>query len=416
MLGKQIFLSLVLLLSLFTSNAQVGGFVSMDESMQRLLDFYNTDTIIVVVPNGCEVKEEDKKSIGSFAFWMENLAYIYKQESTLTTADQEKHLQYFGPVFMFETNILTSTPFKVEKNGFSYRGREFIKPDDSFYYMNSSASRIYTCRNGEGHPLAYTEYLAGGVYQLYVFSGSSIRLSGFDESDGSAPDINDMDALRSAYFCQSISSQFFDLHFACAHSEIYSDSLASQLDRFVTDLCHFLEVDTTGIPRITTYIYANREDLQSFIAANSSQTVYGKSFGNINHIMHFDLGIFRHEAGHSIIGSKVGKNPNPFFDEGFRQYTDYLFNIEAYENDLKILRENTHLLTPELVLSTNSIFFSSMTNYSISGVFVKYLVDRIGLNEFKIAYTQNNLIETVENRIGSLESIIEEFKLHFKKQ
>lgn len=407
-------LVLALLLSLFKSNAQVQTFVPMDESMQQLLDFYHTDTIIVVVPNGYEVKEKDKKLIESFTFWRDNLVYIYLQESILEAVDQKKHLQYFGPACMFETAILTDTPFKAEKNGFSYRGREFKSPDDSFYYMNSSASRIYTCRNGEDYPLAYTEYLAGGVYQLYIFSGNSITLSGFDKNDDSVSDINDMEALRSAYFCQKVISQFFDLYFACEHTDIYVDSLASQLDRFVADLCHFLEVETMGIPRITTYIYASREDLQSFLAANSSQTIYGKSFGNINHIMHFDLAIFKHEAGHSIINSKVGENPHPFINEGFRQYTDYLFNREAYENDLKILRENVHLLTPELILSTHDTFFTSMTNYSISGVFMKYLVDNIGLDEFKTAYAQNNLIETIEDRMGSLERVIDDFKLQLR--
>lgn len=383
----------------------------MDESMQQLLHFYQADTIIVVVPNGYEVKESDQKLIESFAFWMESLTYIYKQESVLETADLEKHLQYFGPVFLFETDILTETPFKVEKNGFSYRGRKFKNPDDSFYYMNSAATRIYTCRNGEDHPLVYIEYLAGGVYPLYVFSGNSITLSGFDKNDGSIPEINDMDILRSNYFCERVRSQFFDLYFACEHAGIYTDSLASPLDHFVTDLCGFLEVDTTGIPRITTYIYANRDDLQMFIAANSSQVIYGKSIGNINHIMHFDLSIIKHEAGHSIIESKVGQNPYPFIYEGFRQYTDYLFNAEAYENDLKILNENIHLLTPELVLSTHDTFFTSMTHYSISGVFMKYLVDNIGIDEFKTAYAQNNLIETVKDRMGSLEKVIDDFKL-----
>lgn len=412
--GLFVLLGLALLLSLSRSSAQVQGFVPMDESMQQLLDFYDTDTIIVVVPNGYEVKEKDRKLIESFTFWMENLTYIYKQESTLETVDLEKHLQYFGPAFQFETAILGDTPFRVEKNGFSYRGREFRNPDDSFYYMNSCASRIYTCRNGEDYPLAYTEYLAGGVYQLYVFSGNSIGLSGFDKNDGSVPDINDMEALRSSYFCQKVITQFFDLYFACEHTGIYVDSLASQLDRFVADLCHFLEVETMGIPRITTYIYASHEDLQSFLAANSSQTIYGKSFGNINHIMHFDLAIFKHEAGHSIINSKVGENPHPFIYEGFRQYTDYLFNEKSYENDLKILAENIHLLTPQLILSTHDTFFTSMTNYSISGVFVKYLVDNIGLDEFKTAYAQNNLIETIEDRMGSLERVIDDFKLQLR--
>ncbi len=406
---KQILFGCAMVLaSYIKSSAQVGGFVPMDESMQQLLNFYNTDTIIVVTPNGSEVKQNDKKSIESFAFWRENIVYIYKQESALKTDDQAQHIQLFGPAFLFETEIFA--PFKVEHNGFSYQGRKFVKPQDSFYYMNKDANRIYTCRNSDDFPLVYNEYLAGGVYQLYVFSGGSIIISGFDKGDGSAPDINDMDRFRAKYFCQTISSQFFDLHFACSYPSINADSLASELDRFVIALCNYLQVDTLGIPKVTTYIYSNREDLQLFIAANSNQTVYGKSFGNTNHIMHLDLGIFKHESGHSIIGSKVGKNPNPFFDEGFRQYTDYFFSSDAYENDLKIFKENVHLLTPELVLSTNNFFFSTMVNYSISGVFVKHIIDRIGPDEFKSAYRQNNIIGTLQDNGLSLENIVDEFK------
>lgn len=406
----------ILVVSYITCSAQVVEFVAMDESMRQLLSFYNTDTIIVVLPNGYEVKQNDMNSLENFAFWRENLVYIYKQESALHAMDLVKHLQLFGPAFLFENEIFTGSPFDTLQNGFSYKGRKFIKPKDSFYYMNNDATRIYTCRNSDDMPLVYNEHLAGGVYQLYVFNGSNIILSGFDSGDGSKPSINDMDRLRTEYFCQTISSQFFDLHFACSYSSINADSLANELDRFVLDLCNYLEVDTLGIPKVTTYIYTTREDLQLFIAANSNQTVYGKSFGNTNHIMNFDLGIFKHEAGHSIIGSTVGKNPNPFFDEGFRQYTDYIFSSDSYENDLKILKENAYLLTPELVLSTNNIFFSNMVNYSISGVFVKHLIDKIGLEEFKGAYAQKKLIETIENHIGSLGDAISELKTQMKNK
>jgi hypothetical protein len=412
---RLLLLPVILLLFLVSPlNAQVPEFVSMDGSMQQLLNFYQTDTILVVIPNGCEMQEDDKETIEKFAFWMNDLKYIYILEADLHTNHKTKHLQFFGPAYLFETACLAEIPFKVENKGFSYQGRKFLKPEDSFYYMNNEATRIYTCTNGDSQPPVYIEYLAGGVYQLYVFNGSNIVFSGFDRNDGSSPDINDMDALRLSYFCQHINSHFFDLQFACGYSEIKADSLAAELDRFAEELCSFLEAETAGLPEMTTYVYRDRKDLQSFIAANSSQTVYGKSFGNVNHIMNFDLEIFKHEAGHSIIGNRVGINTNPFFNEGFRQYTDYFFSSEAYENDLRIMIENVEMLTPGLVLATDFSFFNTMVNYSISGVFVKYLIDRIGLEEFKTAYSQNHVIETVEELAGPLEVIIHDFKLNFK--
>lgn len=109
---------LALIILLAESRAQVTAFVPIDESMQQLIDFYQTDTIIVVVPNGYTILNEDKAKMENFAFWMKDMVYIYKEESVLTTIDQQKHLQFFGPVIRFETNILSGTPFKVEKNGF----------------------------------------------------------------------------------------------------------------------------------------------------------------------------------------------------------------------------------------------------------------------------------------------------------
>lgn len=410
-------ITLISVLGYFNSgNAQVDSFIAMDESMQQLINFYNTDTIIVITPLGYTISEDEKQIIEKFAFWRNDLTYVFIQENEFQNKYSKIHLHFFGPAYLFQTNCLSATPFKALKNGFSFREEEFVKPDESFYYMNNEATRVYTCRNSDNYPLVYNEYLAGGVYQLYVFRRSNIILSGFDKGNGSTPRINDMEKLRAKYFCQSITSQFFHLHFGCNYKPINADSLANELDQFVVDLCSHLLVDTTNIPKITTYIYSNREDLQQFIAANSSQTVYGKSFGNTNHIMHFDLAIFKHEAGHSIIASKAGKNTNPFFDEGFRQYTDYFFSNEAYENDLKNFRDNAHLLTPELVLSTNNTYFNSMANYSISGVFVKYIIDKIGLDIFKKAFSSNSLIETIESKMGKTEEIVKTIKNDNSKQ
>lgn len=407
-------LQVILLSCLFDlSMAQFPGFVAMDESMQQLIHFYQADTILVITPNDFEMRQEDKASLEKFAFWMPDLKYMYIRESELTFSNEEKHLQFFGPAYLFETGCLSDIPFQVEEKGFSYQGRKFLKPGDSFYYMNNEATRIYTCSNCSSAPPVYTEYLAGGVYQLYVFSESHLIFSGFDRRDGSAPETNDMDALRDSYFCQDINSRFFSLHFACGYSEINPDSLSSVLDRFAEELCRFLEVDATGLPGMITYIYQTREDLQSFIAANSSQTVYGKSLGNVNHIMSFDLEIFKHEAGHSIIGSMVGTNTNPFFNEGFRQYSDYFFSAEAYEKDLIVYKENACILTPGLIAATDFSFFNNMVNYSISGVFVKYIIDRIGLEVFKNAYAENKVIEVIEHQAGPPEAVIMDFKMKY---
>ena len=288
-------------------------------------------------------------------------------------------------------------------------GRKFDQPQDAFYYMHPSGQRIYTCRNGEEHPLVYIGFLAG-AYQLYVFHGNEIVYSANATLPFSESQLNDMDKLREKYFCHHINSRYFKLSFPGTFPfDSLSDSLGNELDDYVNQLCHYLNVDTTSI-RINAYFYTSREELQYFIAAPLWQTIYGKSYGNINHIKGFNLGTVKHETAHSIIGAKIGFNPSPFFLEGFRQFTDYFFNDSAYANDLKAFRDNRELLTPALVYADNASFFRDMVNYSISGVFTAYIIENVGLEAFKAAYAQNCLDELLKSQGLSVSELIDEFK------
>jgi len=393
-----------------TLNAQVKGFVAMDDSVKAMFEFYKVDTILVVLPDAYTISKNNAEAVENFVFWKNKPVYQYKHESALQPNDFEKNLQFFGPVFKFRNKSLLDIPFGIEAQGFSYKGRSFQKPEDAFYYMHPSLRKMYTCQNGDEHPLAYLGFLAG-AYQLYIWNGNEIVYSGFETSPTSVEQINNMDALRENYFCRKIISQFFNLYFNCSlPGDSISHTLGKELDNYVVQLCLFLDIDTVGLKAIDTYFYSEREELQYFIAAPLWQTIYGKSFGDINHITGFNLGTFKHETGHSIIAAKMGFNPSPFFSEGFRQYTDYFFSKDAYSNDLKVFKENPDLLSKELVFSNGSGFFRGWVNYSISGVFTKYIVERVGLKEFKEAYKQNK-VEELLAKIGlSTESLIEDFK------
>ncbi|MDY0103423.1 MAG: hypothetical protein RBS07_10830 [Lentimicrobium sp.] len=392
------------------SGAQVPeGFVPMDDSLKAMLHFYDADTILVILPDNYTIHQKDAHAIETFVFWKNKPTYTYKHESELNAADTLKRLQFFGPAFKFSPKTFSDIPFQISENGFAFNGQPFNHPNDALYYMHPSGKRIYTCRNGQEHPLVYIGFLAG-AYQLYVFHGNEIIYSGNDALPSGESRLNDMDKLREDYFCHRINSRYFKLNFPCTFVlDSVSDSLGNELDDYVNQLCHHLNVDTTNIQRIETNFYTSREELQYFIAAPLWQTIYGKSFGDINHIMGFDLATFKHETGHSIIGAKIGFNPSPFFMEGFRQFTDYFFNEAAYDHDLKAFRNNPDLLTPTLVYANNAGFFRGMINYSISGVFTAYIIEKVGLEPFKTAYAHNSIDELLKLHGLSIEQWIEHF-------
>ena len=106
---------------------------------------------------------------------------------------------------------------------------------------------------------------------------------------------------------------------------------------------------------------------------------------------------------------KIGFNSFPIFDEGFRQYTEYFFNKEAYNSDLKTTKANFAFINDEL-LDVHK-FYNHQENYCISGVFIKYLIDKIGYSEFKTAFSQGKIAEYLNEKYKmSTEQLFAEFK------
>jgi hypothetical protein len=193
---------------------------------------------------------------------------------------------------------------------------------------------------------------------------------------------------------------FADFYIASSISDTSGfNNSVKDFDDFVSGLCRYLEVESASLPRFVTCFYQTREELQYFIAAPLWSTIHGKSFGDINHITGLNMDICKHEAGHSIIGSAIGKAPSAFFDEGFRQATDYQFNGEAYKHDLEVFKAHRNNLSVELITGESVLFFRGMENYSVAGIFTHYLIQLAGKNAFIDAYRENQM-DALINSLG----------------
>ncbi len=390
-----------------TGFSQPSGFIAMDDSVKLMQKFYQTDTIVVVIPDGHDLKPEDAALIRDFVFWKEKPFYEFRHESQPSTTDAGKHLLFSGPLHTFRQITAGDLPVTILKYGFSFNGEQFCQPEDGFYNISDNADRLYICRNGEDAPLSYLGYLTS-AYQFYILRGDRICFSGFRPGGGKTEQMNNLDDLRKSYFGKPIRTKYADFYIAASITD--TTGLASALpefDRYVDGMCQYLSVEPAGVPRFETYFYNTREELQYFIAAPLWQTVYGKSTGNINHVTGVSMTICRHEAGHTIIGATIGKAPSAFFDEGFRQATDYFFSPEAYQHDLEVFRTHHQNLTPGLITGKGVEFFRAMENYSISGIFVDYLIAKTGFNEFKDAYAQHTIDQLISKFGFSWETLIE---------
>lgn len=385
-----------------TATGQSSEFIPGDENYTLMLAFHRTDTILVVTPDGFDLDSADRELIEAFPFWGGHQKiphYRYLNEKDLEPHDYRKRIQYYGPFFMFRELSGSAIPFKKLSDGFGLGENIFNDPGDAFCYLSSDTLRFYTCSNsGQGFTL-YRTYMAG-YYQLYIFRGDDMVVTGFSDFNGEDSRLNCLPSLRAEYFLPW-HSRYFDFEIA---SSLNTDSLgviiSREADDFADTLFSRLGAKGSVRGRILTYIYANRADLQKFIAAPSWTTVYGKAAGNMNHLSSFDVALFRHEAAHSLIEQIAGHNPYCFFSEGFAVSTEYFFTPGSFKNDRKVARENTSLLSEEMVYSTTGRFYNNPASYQVSGAFTRYLVDRLGMEKFIRAYGDNKIEDALKEETG----------------
>lgn len=411
MLSKISMIGASMLIS-WSLHAQIPGYIQGDENYTLTLAFHKVDTVLVVVPHNYQITEQEKTDIENYVFWdqyQKKPVYRYKDETELTQKDQSRNLQFYGPFSDFQLAEIQNIPIKQVKDGFMFNNEVFSKPTDAFFYINDEATRLFTCRNSTQVWHQYSNFGAG-YFPLYIFRGSDLYLSGYCSNNTQLPQLNYITKMRQAYF-KTVATRYFDFELA---RSIFTDSLRllilGHADKYLDNLCNIIKTDTLNFERMTTYVYKNMLDLQQFLSMSPRMTIYGKSFGNVNHVSTFDMSVFKHELAHTVIGRKVGVQSNSFFCEGFAVYTGYFVESSNYKNDLDSTKIHTDLLTEDIIIGPDHRFYSHPSLYPISGVFTRFIINKIGLDAFKNIYAQQNIENAFAEKGFPLADLIVEFK------
>jgi len=405
MIGFSLFLTCSL-------QAQISGYIQGDENYTLTLAFHKVDTLIVVTPHNYTISAQDKTNIESYVFWdqyQKKPVYVYKNETELTKKNLSQNLQFYGPFYDFKMDEVQNIPIKQVDGGFMFNHDMFTCSTDAFFYLNDKATRLYTCRNSTQALHPYTD-IAAGYFQLYIFRDTELFLSGFCMVNTPQPRINYLMEMKQSYF-EKNATRHFDFNLA---KPICTDSLRqiiwAQSDNYLENLCTTLKTDTSDLERMTTYVYKNMTDLQQFLSMSPRMTIYGKSIGSVNHVSSFDMAVFKHELAHTVIGRKIGTQPNSFFCEGFAVYTGYFGENNNYASDLDSTKIHIDLLTEDIIPGPGHRFYSHPPLYPISGVFTRFVIDKIGMDAFKAIYARQNIINAFTEKGFPITELITEFK------
>lgn len=260
-----ILLTVLLLLPSFEATGQVPEFVPGDDNYRLLLAFHNTDTLLVVTPDGFELSGADREMIEAFPFWggFQRIPYYrYLSESDLKPADLAGRIHYYGPFHMFRNACYDGMPFRKSRDGFiiadpgymSAAGQPAVAPgygiyndpSDSFFWLSDDTLRLFTCSN-KGHGFSqYRTYMAG-YYQLYIFRGDDLHITGYASLPPAARGSGFKDSLPVTHSAGTIRVNYLPQlrreYFRSFHGKYFDFEIASSLNTDSTGIMIAREAD-----------------------------------------------------------------------------------------------------------------------------------------------------------------------------
>jgi hypothetical protein len=311
---------------------------------------------------------------------------IRKKESELLDSDYQKNILMVGLMPDFTKWNKLRTPVRRISGGFMINGKSFRDSLDGFVFVDTN--RIIIAANSLKALKDAQLALTGGHDILLVqhgkitFFGNRVNASRFDW-------FNLQDLKQTNYNFKR--SGLFD---AIYISKTWKDSIDyPALNRSLTSYAkQFLRIYRIPMParKITWFLHTNMQEYGTmsgmFGLTCPGNNSAGFSIRGEIHTHGFDTGLVKHEYSHYLFDAAIPQDHNPaFFVEGCVEYVTNLNDPALFIKRLATAKKFQDTLNYTDLIVNNRDFYGrySNANYAISGVFVKYVIDKFGVEAFK---------------------------------
>jgi hypothetical protein len=124
-------------------------------------------------------------------------------------------------------------------------------------------------------------------------------------------------------------------------------------------------------------------------------TTGGLVIDSLIHTVGIDKELLIHEGVHFIFNYNL-RRPNSFFNEGIPSSFALFQHPERIANDCKIIQDNleiTDLITGKTEFWKGPYKSGQCLSYPISGLFIKFLIDKYGIDKLKRFYQCREVTE-----------------------
>ena len=347
--------------------------------------FYKTNEYVFVITD-VEDKVTYKNIWTSCRSIKPDVKAIVKYENQLDEQNYRKHIFVCGPIDSFDRWKSFGLPIEKVQGGFRFGTYTFTDKDDGICFLSSDASRVVYTGNSLSPMDKLLRTMCGLFQYTIVQHGVPAHFGNFVNGQFDSRGHIDLRKERKRYLNRIMTSKHYVFHYSEKVSN--SDKLevkAADFDQYCDEAIIKLELERPDY-KIDCYIYSD-ENEKFFLSGIPGPG--GVTYGKEIHTLGF--GAIEHESVHVLFNSEFSQPSNNFFNEGIRQYYEYVTDVKSLAAGRNTVRK--YLNEPIEKWANGSIYFfhtpsenERLVAYPASGLFVNYLIDNHGLDKFKQFY------------------------------
>jgi hypothetical protein len=398
---KNIFISVLILIS-GVINAQeckinLHALSHPDNNMIQLNKFGQSRSFKIVLSEDFDTIV-NKQIIDQLSQWFLN------QSSGISTVninevkklDDSCHYLIIGLTDKLKDLSVFDLPVKINNNKCTLGPIELSDNDDAIAIINEKAQ----CSAIIGNSYAAIRNMSSGrflgVYDYYILKKNKMSYLGNLSENKFIPDsLVDLALIRKENYSRKIDNEFVEACFSCKYNTIsqFQSTIESLIDSF-TEFCKIYKVKSPS-QKLKFFIHSDQLEINILSGDPKPGATGGLVIDSLIHTVGIDKELLIHEGVHFIFNSNSGSH-NAFFNEGIPMSYALFEHHDRITNDCKLIQDNLDiqdLITGKTTFWRGPYKNGQCLSYPISGLFVKFLIDKYGIDKLRKFYQCSDITE-----------------------
>ena len=344
---------------------------------------------------------------------------IRKKESELTDTDFSKDILLIGSLTDFKKWKFYKSPISLIDKGFSVNNKKFQDKSDGFVFVDTN--RIIISGNSLKAVKDAQLALTGGHDILITQNG---KITFFGNKKNQQFDWFNLQSLKVSNYIKKPSELFSAIYISKTFKDTIDYSkLNKELKLYVKQ---FLSIYKLKMPvkKVSWFLHSNMLEYGTmsgmFGLTCPGNNSAGFSIRGEVHTNGYNIGLVKHEYSHFLFDNTIPQDNNPaFFVEGCVEYVTNINGNALFKQRVGIAKKYKDTLNYADLIISNKDFYGqySEANYSICGIFVKYIIDNFGAESFKkYCLTGNKMITTKNIFKKDFDELVKGYKNWLDKQ